>query len=135
MMRIAALALTLTAALTLGGCFEGPKGDAGPAGPAGPKGDAGPKGEAGPAGAKGDPGPAGPKGDKGDRGDKGDKGDAGAAFYVVRGSGNLVCAQGGEVLSLTCNGSAGTITKNNAGQAVGQCGGGTGVEGVALCSR
>jgi hypothetical protein len=132
MMRIAALALTLTAALTLGGCFEGPKGDAGPAGPAGPKGDAGPKGEAGPAGAKGEPGPAGPKGDKGDRGDKGD---AGAAFYVVRGSGNLVCAQGGEVLSLTCNGSAGTITKNNAGQAVGQCGGGTGVEGVALCSR
>lgn len=125
MMRIAALALTLTAALTLGGCFEGPKGDAGAAGPPGPKGDAGPKGEAGPAGAKGDPGPAGPKGDKGD------KGDAGAAFYVVRGSGNLVCAQGGQIIALTCSGVAGTMSSEG-GKDVGQCGA---ASGVAVCSR
>ena len=126
-MRIAALAVLLTAALTLGGCFEGPKGDTGPKGDKGEKGDTGAKGD---AGAKGD------RGEKGEKGDKGDKGDAGGpTFYVVRGTGNLICAQGGEVLSLTCNGSAGTVTRNNAGQAVGQCGGGATVEGIALCSR
>ena len=52
-------------ALTLAGCFEGPKGDPGPAGAQGPQGE---KGEKGAMGEKG------PKGDKGDMGDKGDPG-------------------------------------------------------------
>ena len=52
-MRILALVASFIAALTLAGCFEGPKGDPGP------------------------PGPQGEKGDKGERGDKGDKGDPG----------------------------------------------------------
>jgi hypothetical protein len=49
-MRILALVASFIAALTLAGCFEGPKGD---------------------------PGPPGPQGEKGERGDKGDKGDPG----------------------------------------------------------
>lgn len=124
-MRIVALALTLAAALTLGGCFEGPKGDAGTAGAKGDPGAAGPKGEAGPAG------PAGPKGDPGPAGPKGDKGDAGAPFYVVRGTGELVCAQGGQIIALTCNGAAGTMS-SNAGKDAGQCGA---ASGVAVCAR
>jgi Collagen triple helix repeat (20 copies) len=55
-MRFLALVAPFVAALTLAGCFEGPKGDPGPAGAQGEKGD---------------------KGDKGDTGDKGDKGDPG----------------------------------------------------------
>jgi hypothetical protein len=45
--------LAFAAALTLAGCFEGPKGDPGP------------------------PGAQGPQGEKGEKGDKGDKGDPG----------------------------------------------------------
>ena len=52
-MRFLALVASFVAALTLAGCFEGPKGDPGP------------------------PGPRGEKGDKGDKGEKGDKGDPG----------------------------------------------------------
>jgi hypothetical protein len=52
-MRFLALVASFVAALTLAGCFEGPKGDPGP------------------AGAQGE------KGDKGDNGEKGDKGDLG----------------------------------------------------------
>ena len=52
-MRFLALVASFVAALTLAGCFEGPKGDPGP------------------------PGPRGEKGDKGDKGDKGEKGDPG----------------------------------------------------------
>jgi hypothetical protein len=55
-MRFLALVASFVAALTLAGCFEGPKGDPGPPGPQGEKGD---------------------KGDKGDKGEKGDKGDPG----------------------------------------------------------
>jgi len=58
-MRFLTLVASLVAALTLAGCFEGPKGDPGPAGAQGPQGE---KGEQGP---------------KGDRGEKGDKGDPG----------------------------------------------------------
>jgi hypothetical protein len=52
-MRFLALVASFVAALTLAGCFEGPKGDPGP------------------------PGAQGEKGDKGDKGEKGDKGDPG----------------------------------------------------------
>jgi Collagen triple helix repeat (20 copies) len=55
-MRFLALVASFVAALTLAGCFEGPKGEPGPPGPQGEKGD---------------------KGDKGDKGEKGDKGDPG----------------------------------------------------------
>jgi hypothetical protein len=55
-MRFLALVASFVAALTLTGCFEGPKGDPGPPGAQGEKGD---------------------KGDKGDKGEKGDKGDPG----------------------------------------------------------
>jgi Collagen triple helix repeat (20 copies) len=54
------------AAISLGGCFEGPKGDKGDPGPAGPPGPQGEQGKAGPAGLPGRDGkdgiqgPAGP---------------------------------------------------------------------------
>jgi hypothetical protein len=67
-MRSLALISSFVAALTLAGCFEGPKGDPGPAGPAGPPGVQGEKGE---KGAKGD------KGERGEKGVKGEKGDPG----------------------------------------------------------
>lgn len=50
-MRALALTGSFVLALTLAGCFEGPKGD---------------------------PGPPGVQGEKGEKGDKGDKGDPGA---------------------------------------------------------
>jgi hypothetical protein len=49
-MRFLTLVASFVAALTLAGCFEGPKGD---------------------------PGPPGAQGDKGNQGEKGDKGDPG----------------------------------------------------------
>ena len=52
-MRFLILVASFAAALTLAGCFEGPKGDPGP------------------------PGVQGPQGEKGEKGDKGDKGDPG----------------------------------------------------------
>ena len=55
-MRFLVLAALFVAALTLAGCFEGPKGDPGPPGPQGEKGDKGDKGEKGDKGDKGDPG-------------------------------------------------------------------------------
>jgi hypothetical protein len=61
-MRFLTLVASFVAALTLGGCFEGPKGDPGPAGAQGRQGE------------KGDRGPMGEQGPKGDKGDKGDPG-------------------------------------------------------------
>jgi hypothetical protein len=49
-MRFLILVASFAAALTLAGCFEGPKGDPGPPGVQGPQGEKGEKGE------KGDPG-------------------------------------------------------------------------------
>ena len=44
-MRFLALVASFVAALTLAGCFEGPKGDPGPPGAQGEKGDKGDKGD------------------------------------------------------------------------------------------
>jgi Collagen triple helix repeat (20 copies) len=46
-MRFLALIGSFALALTLAGCFEGPKGDPGPPGPQGEKGDKGDKGDPG----------------------------------------------------------------------------------------
>jgi Collagen triple helix repeat (20 copies) len=58
-MRFLVLVASFVAALTLAGCFEGPKGDPGP------------------------PGAQGEKGEKGDKGDRGDKGDPGRDAVVA----------------------------------------------------
>ena len=64
--RFPAIAMLCIAAISLGGCFEGPKGDkgdagaAGPAGPQGEQGKTGPAGLAGRDGKDGIQGPAGP---------------------------------------------------------------------------
>jgi Collagen triple helix repeat (20 copies) len=55
-MRFLTLVASFVAALTLAGCFEGPKGDPGPAGAQGPQGEKGATGEQGPKGDKGDKG-------------------------------------------------------------------------------
>jgi hypothetical protein len=52
-MRFLALIGSFVLALTLAGCFEGPKGEPGPPGAQGPQGEKGDKGE---KGEKGDPG-------------------------------------------------------------------------------
>jgi hypothetical protein len=64
--RFPILFVLCIAAISLGGCFEGPKGDKGDPGPAGPPGPQGEQGKAGPAGLPGKDGkdgiqgPAGP---------------------------------------------------------------------------
>jgi hypothetical protein len=64
--RFPILIVLCIAAISLGGCFEGPKGDKGDPGPAGPPGPQGEQGKAGPAGLPGKDGkdgiqgPAGP---------------------------------------------------------------------------
>jgi hypothetical protein len=64
--RLPALIVLCVVAISLGGCFEGPKGDkgdpgiAGPAGPQGEPGKAGPAGLPGKDGKDGIQGPAGP---------------------------------------------------------------------------
>jgi hypothetical protein len=66
--HVPALIVLCVAAISLGGCFEGPKGDTGPAGlagtagPAGPAGPTGPQGPAGAAGKDGKDGVQGPAG-------------------------------------------------------------------------
>jgi|SRR5215813_4292652 len=55
-MRVAIALVACMAALTLTGCFEGPKGDKGDKGDTGTAGPAGPAGAAGPAGSSGTPG-------------------------------------------------------------------------------
>jgi len=150
-MRIATLLFVGGLSLALGGCFEGaqgpqgPQGAQGPAGPKGgpgaqgpqgpqgPQGAAGPKGEVGPAGSQGPVGPAGPKGEKGDRGVAGPAGPAGnARLYIVRGSGEIACKQGGEVAAVTCAGVPGSVKQGENATAV--ClNGSQPVTGTALC--
>ncbi len=79
-MRIPRAILAGALALTLAGCFEGPKGDRGEQGTPGATGERGPQGErgtAGPAGPGGVPGPAGPVGPAGPAGTVGLLGPAG----------------------------------------------------------
>jgi hypothetical protein len=76
-MRFPTLIVFCSAALTLAGCFEGPKGEKGEPGVAGAQ---GPKGDPGEQGAQG---PKGEKGDKGEKGEKGDKGDPGKDATTV----------------------------------------------------
>jgi hypothetical protein len=63
--HLPALVVLCVAAISLGGCFEGPKGDPGPAGVAGPPGPPGPQGEPGKAGPPGLPGKDGMQGPPG----------------------------------------------------------------------
>jgi len=58
--HLSVLAVLCVAAMSLGGCFDGPKGDTGPAGAAGPAGPQGPPGVAGKDGRDGMQGPPGP---------------------------------------------------------------------------
>jgi hypothetical protein len=65
------LAILCVAAISLGGCFEGPKGD---------KGDAGPPGPPGPQGEQGKPGPTGLTGKEGKDGIQGPAGPSSAVY-------------------------------------------------------
>src|ERR1700743_3719432 len=60
--HLPALVALCIAAISLGGCFEGPKGDPGAVGAAGPAGPAGPPGPQGPAGIAGKDGKDGVQG-------------------------------------------------------------------------
>jgi hypothetical protein len=68
------LAILCVAAISLGGCFEGPKGDKGD------KGDAGPPGPPGPQGEQGKPGPTGLTGKEGKDGIQGPAGPSSAVY-------------------------------------------------------
>jgi len=93
--------ITLAAAISLGGCFDGPQGPAGPPGPAGAQGTPGDKGDAGPPGQAGPPGPTGASG-----------------LHAVRqdcaaGSNcDLTCSPGEKLVSATCPGGTLQITRN-----------------------
>jgi hypothetical protein len=118
-MRIVLSGLLIGVALTLGGCFEGPKGDkgdrgeagvAGPAGAQGPTGPAGPGGAVGPAGPVGATGGVGPGGPAGAAGKDGAPGkDGTAAIRAVRqtctgGACSQSCDKGELVVSALCIG-------------------------------
>lgn len=108
-MRLSIAVVSLIAAFTLAGCFEGPRGPAGPQGAAGPQGPQGQPGAAGPAGAVGPAGAAGAVGPSGPPGV--------AGFHVLRQnacSGNLcdlICGPNETLVSVTCPGA--TIVLSN----------------------
>ena len=97
------IVILLFAAVTLGGCFEGPQGPPGPQGAAGAVGPAGPKGD------KGDPGERGPSGPKGEVGAKGDPGPAG--LPGTPGPAGAPGAVAGRVV--TCTGSSCSVQCNS----------------------
>ncbi|NWG25384.1 MAG: hypothetical protein HXY30_13400 [Pseudorhodoplanes sp.] len=103
-MRILSVMIAGVLALSVAGCFEGPKGDKGDKGDAGAPGPAGAVGAAGPAGPAGPAGAKGAKGDKGEKGDKGDKGDPGAALRVVSAPQKAECAADERMVSGYCAG-------------------------------
>jgi len=127
-MNVIRMLIVLGMAISLAGCFEGPKGatgdpgskgDQGPIGATGPagkdgapgaQGPAGLAGPAGPAGPKGEVGPAGPKGDAGPAGLAGPKGDPGApaslALRVLKSNSPAKCDAGEILVSALCTGSA-----------------------------
>lgn len=125
-MRITGAILAGLLAVSLAGCFEGPKGDrgeqgtpgatgaagergpagsVGAAGPVGPVGPAGPAGVAGPAGLAGPAGPQGPSGPQGPAGPAGPAGPNNARVVQVEsciGGCNQSCAAGEVVASAMC---------------------------------
>jgi hypothetical protein len=119
-MRILLSTLLVGVALTLGGCFEGPKGD---------KGDAGVAGPAGPAGKDGAPGKEGAPGKDGVAGKDGAPGKDGSALRAVRNacsgaSCSQSCEKGEVIVSALCIGGAGTAQfKLDGGELVASCGG------------
>lgn len=158
-MRLVLSGLLIGVALTLGGCFEGPKGDkgdrgeqgaAGASGPAGPAGAIGPAGPAGPAGVAGAAGPAGKDGAPGKDGTPGRDGAPGkdgaagkdgATIRMVRHS----CAQGQcihacdkseLVVSAICvGGTAPALFKSEGGAVTAACGAGEGVSMQLYCMK
>ena len=82
-MRVAIALVACVAAITLTGCFEGPKGD---------KGDKGDTGTTGPAGAAGPPGPAGAAGPAGSPGAPGKN------FSIFINPANGTCPDADEVI-------------------------------------
>lgn len=107
--RLPVLAVLCVAAISLGGCFDGPKGDSGPAGMAGP---AGPAGPIGPAGAQGPAGIAGKDGRDGAQGPAG----PGSTIYAKVLDSNACgaigctseCGSGEIIATATCLSSEGT---------------------------
>jgi Collagen triple helix repeat (20 copies) len=102
--RFTTLVALCVVALSLGGCFESPKGD---------KGDAGPPGPSGPQGERGQPGPPGPAGKDGNDGPQGAPGPTNM-YTKSRGSnecGSIGCASecsNGEIIaSAICLGKGG----------------------------
>lgn len=132
-MRLAMTATVIALSFTLGGCFEGPKGERGE------KGDKGEQGVAGAAGATGPAGPAGPAGPTGPSGAAGPTGPAGATFTVVRQTGEqMSCPPGEEIISLSCSVAATgeSMQKTADGTWIGKCGAASsGVSGVMVCMR
>jgi collagen triple helix repeat protein len=100
-MRATMALVALVAAISLGGCFEGPQGPTGPQGPAGAQGQPGDKGDAGPAGPAGPPGPVGATGLH--------------ALHQDCAAGSncdLTCSPGEKLVSATCPGGTLQITRN-----------------------
>ena len=97
-MRVAIALVACMAALTLTGCFEGPKGDKGDKGDTGTAGPAGAAGPAGPAGAAGPPGPPGPPGPAGAAGPAGSSGTPGKNFSIHINPANGTCPEADEVI-------------------------------------
>lgn len=121
-MRVRTVVVLFAAAISLGGCFEGPKGDRGERGLAGP---AGPPGPAGPQGPQGVEGPIGPVGKEGAQGPPGPpspfylKSDAAACSPTGCTSG---CGLNEVIASVTClTGQGGivspTVQAENLGEA------------------
>src|SRR5262245_31303992 len=146
-MRAWKTGLALVAALTLGGCFEGPKGDKGDRGEpgiAGVRGDAGPKGDRGPKGDTGErgiAGVAGPKGDRGDRGGRGESGTPGASGTTLRFVGSQTasakCNADEVLVSAYCIGSASpaALITTESGAQCGPDLNSDAVKAVAVCAR
>lgn len=131
-MRILLSTLLVGVALTLGGCFEGPKGDkgdAGVAGVAGPAGKDGTSGKDGAAGKDGAPGKDGAAGKDGASGKDGVAGKDGATIRTVRhacsgGNCSHSCDKGELVVNALCVGSGGAAQfKSDADNLVATCGG------------
>jgi hypothetical protein len=137
-MRILLSTLLVGVALTLGGCFEGPKGDKGDAGIAGP---AGPAGKDGAPGKDGAAGKDGAPGKDGAAGKDGVAGRDGATIRTVRHScsgGNCShsCDKGEVVVTALCiGGAAAAQFKIDGSDLVATCGGTENVTMQLYCMK